>query len=160
MEENRSVDADKIEQALAGIELASRWDRLWASIIDGLMIMAVTIPLIYFTGGFDDSKEPSLVYLLLVTLVATAVFFLINGKLLASSGQTVGKRFLGIKIVALDGAKADVQPHLIKRYAFYMMIGVLPVIGTILSNINILFIFGKSKRCLHDHIAATKVIDC
>ena len=34
----------------------------------------------------------------------------------------------------------------------------LPVIGAILGLVNILFIFGPEKRCLHDYIAGTRVI--
>jgi len=34
----------------------------------------------------------------------------------------------------------------------------MPVIGVLLWFTDVLFIFGKSKRCLHDYIAETKVM--
>jgi len=33
-------------------------------------------------------------------------------------------------------------------------------VGQILSTLNILFIFGKNKRCVHDIAAGTKVVAC
>ena len=141
--------------------LASRWDRLWASLIDGLILMAIIFPVMYMTGGFDGISEgvqPSFGYSISIGLLAITVFFLINGKSLINEGKTIGKRHLGIKITALDGSLATVKKHLIKRYAFYFLLGHTPFIGQIISNVNILFIFGKNKRCIHDYVAGTKVI--
>lgn len=143
-------------------DLASRWSRLWASIIDSLIMMLVIVPAMYFTGAFDDlanGVEPSLVYNLAIGLLGFVVFFLINGKFLISDGQTIGKKILGIKIVDLNGNLPGVKQHLLKRYAVYFIPGQVPVVGQIFSVVNILFIFGKEKRCLHDMVAGTKVVN-
>ena len=140
--------------------LASRWQRLWASLIDGLIIMVVTIPAMYFTGGFDlveEGREPSLIYGLMIALIGVAFFVLINGKLLLSHGQTIGKQVLKIKIVDMED-NLPTQNHFIKRYAMYFALGQIPVAGPFLSIINILIIFGKEKRCGHDYFAETKVV--
>jgi len=47
---------------------------------------------------------------------------------------------------------------LIKRYVLYMGLGLVPVVGSFLSIINVLFIFSSSKRCLHDRFANTRVV--
>jgi uncharacterized RDD family membrane protein YckC len=47
------------------------------------------------------------------------------------------------------------------RCRFGYLIGVIPIaiISRILGMVDILFIFGKEKRCIHDIIAGTKVVN-
>jgi len=153
--------AELVDPSSENNALASRWKRLWASMLDGLIMSTVTMPVMYFTGGFDGiSKgiEPSFEYSLMIAGLGIAVFIIINIKLLVNNGQTIGKKVLGIKIVDLEGNLPDLKKHLLKRYAVYFLPGQIPVGGQIFSMINILFIFGKEKRCIHDLVADTKVI--
>lgn len=115
----------------------------------------------YFTGGFEDVAsgiEPSLSHTILMGVASLAIFSLLNGKLLAGNGQTTGKKVLGIKIVDMNGNIPSVKEHLVVRYIAYFVPGWLPVVGSILPLVNVLFIFGKQRRCLHDYIAKTKVV--
>jgi uncharacterized RDD family membrane protein YckC len=77
---------------------------------------------------------------------------------LYKTGQTIGKKLIGIKITDLKGK----TPTLIKSYVLRFLIPSLicsfPVLGIILWFIDVLFIFGKNKRCIHDYIAETKVM--
>lgn len=141
--------------------LASRWKRLWASMVDGLIILAVTLPVMYFTNGFDGAMkgiQPPWEYSLMIGAVGFIFFIFINIKLLVKNGQTIGKKVLGIKIVDLEGNLPSMKKHLLKRYAVYFIPGQIPFAGQIFSMINILFIFGKQKRCVHDYVAGTKVV--
>lgn len=142
-------------------ELASRWSRLGASIIDSLVISAFVFPLMFFTGGFRSvttGVQPVWQYTLMIGLAGIGVFLVLNYKLLSSYGQTIGKRALGIKIVDLDNNLPSMKKHLLIRYAVYFLSGQVPLIGQLFSFVNVLFIFGKQKRCLHDYIAGTRVI--
>ena len=141
---------------------ASRWRRLWASLIDGLTIMIITVPTMYLTGGIEDIMngiEPSLEYNIAIGLLGLVIFLVINLKLLIKNGQTIGKLALGIKIVDLDGNLPSMKKHLLKRYAVFFIPGQIPIAGQIFSIINILAIFGSEKRCIHDYFASTKVIN-
>lgn len=141
--------------------MASRWSRLWASLLDTLTILIVTMPAMYFTGGFDgisSGQQPSLLYSLALGVVGLIVFLLINIKLLLKSGQTIGKKLLQIKIVDMDGNLPIGRDHLLKRYAFYFLPGQIPVAGPYIGIVNVLFIFGKNRRCLHDLVAKTQVV--
>lgn len=141
-------------------ELATRGSRLVAAIIDTLTILPITMPLMYFTGGFEGISEglkPSFEYTLTMAVISTALFLGIHGKIILRDGQTWGKRFQKIKIVTINGGHANLKT-LAKRYGFYWGIPQLPVVGQFISTINILFIFTKSKRCLHDRIGGTKVV--
>jgi len=144
-------------------DLASRGSRLGASLLDSLIMMLFMIPVMFFTGGFDgisEGTQPSLGYNLAMGLLGLIVFLLINFKLLKDKGQTVGKRIVGIKIVDMAGNQATWGDNLTKRYAIFFIPGQVPLIGQIFSIVNVLFIFGKEKRCIHDYGAGTQVVKC
>jgi uncharacterized RDD family membrane protein YckC len=140
--------------------LATRWQRLWASLIDSLTIMIITLPLMYFTGMFEmvaEGRQPGAIYNLMIALAGIAFFFAINYKPLITQGQTIGKKLLSIKIVDLE-EELPTGKSLLARYAAYFGFGQIPIVGPLVSIVNILFIFGKEKRCGHDYIAKTKVV--
>lgn len=140
--------------------VASRWQRLWASLLDCLIMMTITLPVTYFTGGFTgvlQGVQPTIAYQLFMNALGLVVFIIFNGQLLIKSGRTIGKKVLGIKIVDLNG-DLPTKKHLLKRYAIYFVPAYIPVAGPYLSLLNMLFIFGKEKRCIHDYVAGTKVI--
>lgn len=45
------------------------------------------------------------------------------------------------------------------RYLAIGPIGYVPFVGRYFSVIDALFIYGENKRCLHDYIAGTMVVD-
>jgi uncharacterized RDD family membrane protein YckC len=144
-----------------GSDLATRGKRLSASLIDSLLIGVITLPIIYYTGAWDDIYKgipPSTGYSIAIGICGLVAFLLINGKLLVENGQTLGKKVVGIRIVDMEGNKASIKKQLFPRYAFYFLPGQVPVVGQIVSMVNILWIFGKPRRCLHDYVAGTKVV--
>ncbi len=161
--ENNVYSAPNSDVAIAESgehELAGRWSRLGASIIDALTILPITIPLMYFTGGYDgltDGVQPSFLYSLGIGLVGLIAFLIIHGYLLIKNGQTVGKKVLGIKIVTLEN-KLPQMSNLIRRYGLYWLLPQIPMVGPYINLVNVLFVFTKSKRCLHDHLGGTKVV--
>ena len=48
--------------------------------------------------------------------------------------------------------------QLVTRYAVYFLIGLIPIVGSLASLVNLLIIFGAEKRCGHDYAAKTKVV--
>jgi len=141
--------------------LASRWARLGAVIIDTLILMAIILPCLIFSGYFAYQMEhPEAQYALMAlsTLIGFIVFTILHGYFLKKSGQTIGKKMLGIKIVDMNGNQLSLSALIFKRYFPINLINAIPVIGGILALINLLFIFSKSKRCVHDRIAGTQVI--
>jgi uncharacterized RDD family membrane protein YckC len=162
MEDNvyKSPESDLKIDKEGEYELATRWNRLWAALVDGLTIIPIIVAVMYFTGGFDDLAEgiePSITYNLFLSLISIVIFIAIHGKFMISAGQTLGKKALGIKMVTMDNQHVDIS-NLVKRYGFSWFVSLIPVVGQIISLVNILFIFTKSKRCLHDHVGNTKVV--
>jgi len=151
---------DNNNEILIELENATRGERLGAALIDALIIMVVNIPLAYFMGYFENFGEvtPPLSSIITLAVVGFILYFAVNGKLLHTSGQTIGKKINGIRIVKLDGTKPDIKELLVKRYIPYFGFPYIPYIGGLVNLINLCFIFGKEKRCLHDKIAGTKVV--
>ncbi|CAB9542302.1 hypothetical protein BROOK1789C_140 [Bathymodiolus brooksi thiotrophic gill symbiont] len=158
-EKDQSSLEENIENELV---LASRWSRLWASLLDALIILIIAMPIIYFTNGFDNIFKGTIpaTYVLFLVVIQIVVFIALNGKLLLNKGQTIGKMVLNIKIVTLTGELPSVKQHLIKRFGVYLLTSQIPFIGQFLSMINVLMIFGKKKRCAHDYFAGTMVVNC
>ncbi|WP_198263393.1 RDD family protein [sulfur-oxidizing endosymbiont of Gigantopelta aegis] len=156
-ESNLSVKSEENDN------IATRWSRFWASLIDGLMIIVVTVPTMYFTGGFDGVSEgiqQPIAYTVSIGILGLVIFMMINLKFLKNSGQTVGKKALDIKVVTMDDELPTLSNHFLKRYSVYFLPGQIPLAGQFFSMLNILFIFGKNKRCIHDYAAGTKVVKC
>ena len=142
-------------------ELATRGSRLGAALIDGLIMMAFAIPLMFALGVWEyasKGQQAPWELQLLAAVINYAVFLAIHGLLLKKYGQTVGKKALGVRIATLDGDVPPLGKLLLLRYVAIGVISYAPVVGPFIAVINILFIFRKDKRCIHDIIAGTRVL--
>jgi uncharacterized RDD family membrane protein YckC len=171
-QENEPTEAKLIyEQILikekSGIELnitnlASLSDRLAAALIDILIVGVPIFSLVMIFFGFNRileiAKENILVYTLIMLIVGQIFYLAINGWLLYKYGQTVGKKFLEVKIVDLNNNLPELYRSYGLRYFVPALFPLFPFLGGLLSLADILFIFRKDRRCIHDHIASTKVI--
>ncbi|MXW52622.1 MAG: RDD family protein [Gammaproteobacteria bacterium] len=158
---------------------ASRMKRLGAVLLDFtiLMVLFLAVSLIAFVSDpaefqiefsraleedsswFDINLLDGANYIGLA--VNAAVFFLINGYLLAKRGQSIGKVIMNIAIISVDTAK--VQPFgklLMLRYApIYMLQVVMNFLYFFVFIVDALLIFRRDRRTLHDTMAGTTVID-
>lgn len=153
-----AIVADINDQQL---QLADRGMRLVAAIIDTVLMLVILVPAM-FVGGYISSimagVEPSFVTNMQWALVGFIIFLVIQGFPLYTSGQTWGKKALGMKIVDLQGNKPEFGRLVALRYLSTQVIGLVPILGTIYQFVNVLFIFGNDRRCLHDKIAGTRVV--
>jgi uncharacterized RDD family membrane protein YckC len=144
-----------------GVALAGRGTRLAAAIIDGSILLALlwlagkVTPWNVFDEGMADAGFLKLVGM---QVMAIALYMLVNGWLLASRGQTVGKLALGLRIVRSDGSQADALRLIGVRYALCWLAAAIPFAGNIFSLVDALAIFRESRQCLHDTIADTIVV--
>ncbi|MBN8738938.1 MAG: hypothetical protein BGP24_13450 [Lysobacterales bacterium 69-70] len=144
---------------------AGRGVRLGAAILDTLLALAVMLPLQWFGGYFAAAvaagKSGQTVPWTLQLLwggISLAVFVAMQGWPLHESGQTWGKRALSIRIVDLAGEKPPFWRLLALRYFPLQIVVLIPVVGLIVALVNPLLIFRADRRCLHDHIAGTRVV--
>ncbi len=142
-------------------ELADRGSRLAAVVIDTLIVILPT--LIYLFGRFkiDEIKEMSQAGLSLETVLmmvaGVMIYLAINGYLLVKKGQTIGKKFMDIKIVTEKNELPTIWESYFVRNLAFSIVGLLPF-GTLVSIVDMLCIFRKDRRCLHDLLAGTKVV--
>lgn len=160
-----SSAASSVQAAVSGatqdIELADRGHRLGAAMIDGIIAFIWVIPVSYATGLGEyalKGQQPPYPLLLESAVLSFAAFVLVNGYFLKKSGQTIGKKIVGIRIVDLEDKVPSLATLLGRRYFPIFFFNLVPVVGGLLALIDNLFIFRSNKRCIHDLIAKTRVI--
>ena len=147
------------EADLDEAELATRYQRLRAAIIDYLIFLVPAaigmLPMAFSSGRMAG---PALAGIALGGLTFVAIVAL-NGFLLAKRGQTVGKKAVGIRVVRTNGDDAGFIRLFFLRGALSWLLATIPFVGAIYALLDILFIFRADRRCLHDLIADTKVVE-
>lgn len=144
----------------SGEELASRGTRLGAAILDGLVTFIFVLPgaFILAVGALASIPEGvSLAGGVLMGLGALAIG-VYQWYLIATTGQSLGKKWLGIKIVRQNGDPIGFLHGVVLRSWIISLLSNIPKVGFVVGLVDVLFIFGQRKLCLHDHIANTKVI--
>lgn len=145
--------------------LAGRWPRLGAQILDGIIGCCVALPgfaVLLAAGIFSRPDHPNGALMVVgfgvlgILLLGLAVYQIYR---LSTCGQTIGKKLLGIKIVNhVDGSNPGFVKAFLLRGFVNGLIGAVPFVGGIYSLVDICFIFRDDKRCIHDLIAGTQVV--
>ena len=135
------------------VKLADRGDRLLAAIVDGVVAIPMYIALVFMIV----QKQNLNVAAVILMIVYASALLVVNLVLLHKNGQTIGKKLLKIKIVRKDGSRATLGRIFWLRMVLNGIIAWIPYLR-IYGLIDILFIFGEPRRCIHDYIADTIVV--
>lgn len=151
------VGRDETEELV----LAGRLPRLLAQLADGAVYFVALLPAFIAVAQHEVGQpaSDSGVALMLLSLCALLAVTVIHLMLLYRHGQTLGKRWIGIRIVRSDGDRAGLPRLLFLRGFVPGLIGGIPYIGWVFALGNVLWIFGEERRCLHDHFADTIVVN-
>lgn len=145
--------------------LAGRGARLAAQLLDGLFAMGCLFPgmILVIVGAGDGQtrgNEPLSMLGLLLVLAGGIGLLIYQLRLLASEAQTWGKKKMNVRIVMYEtGEQATLGRILGLRIIVNGLIGAIPCVGSIYGLVDILFIFGEERRCVHDYLAGTKVVE-
>lgn len=145
-------------------KLAKRSKRLAAAVVD-IFIFLPLVSLMAQPLGLTNLQENGsttafdLEQKIKLFLIGQLLFLLVQGYLLYSRGQTIGKILLKIRIVNMREEIPSITRLYLLRYFSFSLIVQIPIIGGIIAIVNLLFIFGKDQRCLHDYLAGTQVLD-
>ncbi|KJG54245.1 hypothetical protein UA38_22270 [Photobacterium kishitanii] len=142
--------------------IASTKSRIYAGTIDLILVsgtsIAITYPLISMLNGgnlsFGDYLN-QMDKIFLFYVIEITVLLIINWKFLVS-GQTIGMRLIGTRVVMSNGDRASkitVTLRLVISVFLQWM-----VYGIALINLGLL-LFHPKKRTIHDLIAGTVVVD-
>ena len=158
-----------LQEHAADTPLADRATRFIAWLLDSLLGAALMLPGYLLMLRLDPRAEITQEYLskhmteystpLMVMGSGSLVVMIIQFFLLATQGQTVGKKVMGVRIVTMAGQR---NPGFIKavlmRTLVPAVITCLPLIGPAFFVLDACFIFRENRRCLHDLIAETVVV--
>ncbi len=144
------------ENASPGALVCSRWKRFLGAVIDTVAALAAMLAGLFLAvllgsiGGNEVNAS-----LVVVAMTIPAMLGICQCYLIATEGRTVGKYCVKSKIVNLVGRPPGFFQGIVMRIFAVGFLTLLPLFGLI----NILWIFNEPKRCLHDYIAGTFVID-
>jgi len=156
-EETMKSVFDDIKQASESkdrkVEVIGFGRRFLAMLIDGFFVVFVSFILAMLIGMIDVFFGGGLLPWNLVIIVVMLLFsiFYYTGRWVRTTGQTLGKLLLNIKIVSADGAPLTTGKVFL-RYLGYILSGVVASLGFIWVS------FDKRRRGWHDMIAKTYVI--
>ena len=140
-----------------GFLLASRWKRFAGSILDGLVYIGGMVPgfvAIVLLG--DGADEAAMLVAVLAMFGGLAVVAIYNWVLITRTGQSIAKRMLRMRIVTTDGELPGFVKGVQVRLWFTALINQF---CGLFSLADALFIFGEPRRCIHDYMASTIVVE-
>jgi uncharacterized RDD family membrane protein YckC len=162
---------------------AERGTRLVARLIDWGLETLCAVPGAVLLGGeliklivaasqgkepeFDQLDLPKVILGASVLVVGWLALLAVQVWMLASRGQSIGKRIVGIRIVMADGSKAGLVQAWLMREVLITVIGMvagfIPFVGPVLVRpvfhlVDWCLIFRDDQRCLHDSLAGTRVV--
>ena len=180
-----SPPASELNQGLVtgaqSVELAERGTRLVAASLDGLLITLPLLPMVALgiyvmsrmlkTMGEGRIEDPARLSALASLdgmawwpLAIGLGFFAACGIvvyqwiLISRTGQSLGKKWTGIRIEKIDGSRVTFGTGVVLRNWVPKVMGAVPYLGMLFHLVDCLFIFREDRRCLHDHIAGTRVV--
>ena len=145
-------------------QLGGRGARLGSVIIDGMLQGAVYYAVAFtmfstlLPSNSPDSFGGMAGVFVLRIVISVGLFIALHGYLLATQGQTIGKKLLGLRILRSNGERASLGRLLGLRYFLGWVLLVIPFAGAIYGLADCLMIFRDSRKCLHDNIADTIVV--
>lgn len=136
---------EKKEDTAEDLSMADRLERLAAVIIDGVIIILASLPFATAIGNkvFYFAACP-------LSILALNFFMLLR------RGQTIGKLAMRIRIADYGGDVPGFKQMILRLIVLPLMF--IPLIGYVIILVDVLFIFGEDRYCLHDHIAETQVL--
>lgn len=141
------------------LRLADPISRLKAVILDGLIVAVVYLGIAFIAQSLDWQVQGLRLVPVDDPTIADvawtlALYLMINLAPMQATGQTWGKRWQGIAVIDADKSKATLTRQLM-RYFVQQLSSFLPLLNLL----NALLIFRKDRRCGHDHIVGTRVIE-
>ena len=149
MSESERVVEEPIGKTIA---YGGFWLRVAASMIDSLLVVVITMPLLYWIYGdsyFNPDQLSSGFWDVLISWLMPALAAILFWR---AKGATPGKMILGLKVVNADSGKPLSVGHAIGRYLGYF-------VATIPLFIGLLWVgWDRKKQGWHDRLANSVVI--
>lgn len=150
------------QQDFTDYQAASLWSRFFAQMIDSFLLvgsiaLSFVLMIVLFGKELDKSHAANMRNLipLMVFAALPSILCVVQWALIATEGQTVGKKLLLIRIVTMQGRLPGfVQGVLLRQWLRVLLGTFIPFFGLM----DALFALGESRRSLHDLLSATRVV--
>ena len=141
-------------------ELAGMGRRLWARIIDLILLTVVGLIVIIVTfSRLGDNEWGFLAALAVITLLLLAVLLLYEVSMIATLGQTLGKKWAGVKVVRADNGAVPGWGKSFVRWLIPSVVNFIPIIGNAAALVVYLSpVFYPTRQGWHDMAASTAVV--
>jgi len=159
----QAVVADVVDPRIENAP-AERGTRLAATILDSLIFGAMVgapIGIGFVVGGMTGTgpdARPNFNAAMLTGLGIGAIGFIpwcwLTIVFVLRNGQSIAKKLLHIKVVRSDGSPISLGRIFWLRNVANVALRIIPFYGLV----DVLFIFGEQRQCLHDKIADTIVV--
>jgi uncharacterized RDD family membrane protein YckC len=131
--------------------LRQRW---LGAVIDQLLFLASAVPTALAYLALHWGMLPTLA-VSAMTILPVAIW---QYYLIAKTGQSLGKRAMRTRIVLQDGSPPGFVRGVVLRAWLFYGAAAIPGLGNVAGLVDSLLIFRADRRCAHDHIAGTRVI--
>lgn len=146
----------KIGRQMLKTKLASRGKRFTAFCIDIILPILISVFITKATRG-DKTDYTVSETSLNIHSITISIFLIIQIYYLSTVGQSIGKKVMKIKIVKLNAKQSPgfATTVLLRSSVNFLLWGMIPLYCLI----DPLFICREDKRCIHDLMAGTLVIN-
>jgi uncharacterized RDD family membrane protein YckC len=136
--------------------LATPGSRFAAKFVDTVALLSVLFLGIVLMAIEGDEFGPLSMLGIVVMLGGLVAICVLDVVLLQRNGQTLGKKLCNIKIVNNDGSDVELSRVILVRFcAARLLANFVPFFGLV----DALFVFREDRRCIHDMMAGTAVVD-
>ena len=138
--------------------LASRGKRFAGAILDSVFLMLGAAPgFIMFVATVDQQNDEVAMIGMGLMFLGMFIVGVVNWVMITQSGQSIAKRMLGMRIIRADNGDLPgfVNGVLLRSW----VPALINQVCNQFSLIDALWIFNEERRCIHDLIAQTIVID-
>ena len=133
-------------ESRAAVYPAGWWSRVGATVIDGLLGLAVYIPFVLL-GDEDSASVPAAVALFAYYVLYAPLMLAFN------NGRTLGKMALNIRVINYDGSPIGFGRALLREVPVKWILGIIPLIDSLWP------LWQNENRALHDLVAGTWVVE-
>ena len=150
------------EMNFAGHQPASVTSRVLACLVDSALMIVTTIlgvMLFAMLGKMNivDPESSGVAAALVLPSIFAFTLMLMVGQwiLISTQGQTIGKKLFMIRIVSCNGRLPGFVQGVILRNWLRALLSFVPFFTLL----DFAFVLGDSRRCIHDLLAGTRVVD-
>jgi len=137
-----------------GYHLAGLGQRWLGAVLDQVFFVLSGVPTAVVLLEFHWEILPTAaVALVTVGPLAVAQFYLVS-----TQGQSLAKKVCKTRIVRLDGSAPGFLHGVVLRMWLFWAAAAIPGVGSVVGLVDALMIFRSDRRCAHDQIAGTRVI--